>query len=425
MRDLLHRWLGLLVGCALLNDVHAADWPAFRGPRGQGVAGDAQAPTVWSADTGVVWKAPLPRPGNGSPIVVGDRLLVTSAEDAAGTRRSLHAFDAHTGRPLWSRTESIDRTMPTHETNPYCGTTPAADGSRVVVWHATAGLCCYDLRSGEPLWKRDLGEFRHMWGYGTSPILHGGRVILHTGPGTNTFLAAFDLASGDTVWETVEPQDGGPERNAAGAYMGSWSTPVVASVGGRDQIIVMMPTRVIGYDPDTGRIIWTCGGLRHDRGDLAYSSPVVTDDICFVTGGFNGAAFACRLGGTGDVTESHRLWRKEKQPQSIGSGIAVDGLVYRPNAGPSTIECVDPRTGDVLWSERSPAGNHWGSIVRVGDLLYATGQDAATVVFRPNPRKLDVVSINRLAGSTNATPAFAHGRIYLRTNDALWAIGQR
>lgn len=403
--------------------VHAADWPAFRGPDGQGAAGDTQAPTVWSTDANIVWKTPLPRPGNGSPIVVGDRLLVTSAEDADGRQRSLYAFDAHSGQRLWVRTESIERTMPTHKTNPYCGTTPASDGKRVVVWHASAGLCCYDLLDGELLWKRELGDFQHMWGYGTSPLLHDGRLILHTGPGRRTFVAAFDPASGNTLWETSEPQDGGPDRNTAGAYMGSWSTPVVVSVDGRDQIIVMMPTRVNGYDPKTGALIWACGGLRHDRGDLAYSSPIVTDGVCFVTGGFGGVAYAFRLGGKGDITAADRLWRKEKQPQSIGSGVAVDGLVYRPNAGPSTIECLDPKTGDVLWSERSPAGNHWGSIVRVGNLLYATGQDGTTVVFRPNPRKLDVVSINRLPGPTNATPAISHGRLYFRTDDAILAIG--
>lgn len=416
--------VGVLIGAMLLCDVQAADWPAFRGPSGQGVAGDGKAPTAWSTDSNVIWRAALPRPGNGSPIVVGDRLLVTSAEDADGKQRSLYAFDAHSGKRLWVKTESIDRTMPTHKTNPYCGTTPVSDGKVVVVWHASAGLYCYDLLDGEMVWKRNLGEFQHMWGYGTSPIIHDGRVILHTGPGARTSLAAFDLASGETLWETVEPQDGGPDRNTAGAYMGSWSTPIVVSVSGRDQIIVMMPTRVNGYDPRTGTLIWTCDGLRHDRGDLAYSSPIVTDGVCFVTGGFNGVAYAFRLGGTGDLTEADRLWRKDKQPQSIGSGVAVDGLVYRPNAGPSTIECVDPKTGDVLWSERSPAGNHWGSMVRVGDLLYATGQDATTVVFRPNPDRLDVVSINRLEGSTNATPAIAHGRFYLRTNDSVWAIGE-
>lgn len=135
MTGLLQRvWAVVLIESALLCAVQAAEWPAFRGPDGQGVAGDMKAPTVWSTDANIVWKTPLPRPGNGSPIVVGARLLVTSAEEANGRQRSLYAFDAHSGQRLWVRTESIERTMPTHKTNPYCGTTPASDGKRVVVW---------------------------------------------------------------------------------------------------------------------------------------------------------------------------------------------------------------------------------------------------------------------------------------------------
>ena len=413
-----------LICAAGLNLARAADWPAFRGPTNRGVAADKEAPTKWSATENVRWTAALPRPGNGSPIVVGSQVFVTSVEDADGKRRSLYAFNADTGEKQWVKTVEFGKKMLTHDTNPYGGTTPVSDGKRIVVWHASAGLYCYDLQ-GTEIWKRDLGEFQHMWGYGTSPILHHGKVILNSGPGKRVFLGAYDLATGKTLWETEEPSDGStPDRNAAGQYQGSWSTPVVTKIGGKDQIVVMMPTRVVGYDPESGKILWTCDGMRHDRGDLAYSSPVLVDDICFVTGGYNGVAMAFRLGGQGDITELHRLWRTERQPQSIGSGVTVDGLVYRPNAGPSTIDCIDPKSGKVLWSERSPAGSHWGSMVQVGGLIYLTGQTGTTVVFKPNAQKLDVVSVNALDGATNATPAIANGRIYIRLDKGLVCIGK-
>jgi len=119
------------------KDGWSGDWPAFRGPGGQGVATDTKAPSTWSTDQNVLWKTALPRPGNGSPIVVGERVFVTSAEDADGKQRSLYALDAASGRRLWVKTESLDRKLPTHETNPYGGTTPVSDGRSVVVWHAT------------------------------------------------------------------------------------------------------------------------------------------------------------------------------------------------------------------------------------------------------------------------------------------------
>jgi outer membrane protein assembly factor BamB len=384
------------------------------------VGEEVQAPTKWSGEENVRWRTPMPRPGNGSPIVVAGRVLVASAEDDLGHRRSLYCLDADSGDRLWVRTVTIDKTMPTHKTNPYCGSTPVSDGRRVVVWHASAGLVCYDLDGGQ-IWLRDLGEFRHMWGYGTSPILHRGRVILHTGPGARVFVTAIDLDNGQTIWETDEPLEGS-DRNAAGKYMGSWSTPVIATVDDRDQIILQLPTRVNAYDPDTGEIVWTCDGNRHDRGDLAYSSPILVADLCFVTGGFRGVSMAIRLGGSGNIADSHRLWRKEKVPQNIGSGVVVDGFVYRPNAGPGTIECIDPTTGDVRWEER--AGNHWASIVMAGGLLYSTDQNTKTTVFRPNAERLDVVATNQLPGSCNATPAIAKRKIYIRTDRYVYCIGQ-
>lgn len=414
--------LFLLLPVVLLAPATAADWPAFRGPTYDGVAADRSAPVTWGSDENVKWKAPLPRPGNGSPIVVGDRVFVTSAEDEQGRQRSLYCLAAKDGKELWKRTVEVDKQMPTHKTNPYCATTPVSDGRRVAVWHATGGLKCYDLE-GTELWSSDLGEFRHIWGYGTSPIVFKDNLILHTGPGERVFVTAINMESGESVWETEEPFDAPGSRNKAGKYQGSWSTPVIANVDGEDQIIVMLTTRVNGYDPKTGEIIWSCDGLRHGRGDLAYSSPVVAGDICFVTGGFRGPAFAFRLGGMGNITQSSRLWRQENQPQSIGSGVYVDGHVYRPNAGPGTLECIGPATGETLWTERAP-GSQWASIVKVGDLLYATGQSGATVVFKANPKQFELVARNVLRDKCNATPAVANEKIFIRTDEHLWCIGQ-
>jgi outer membrane protein assembly factor BamB len=296
------------------------------------------------------------------------------------------------------------------------------DGQRVVVWHATGGLHCYDL-DGKPLWSRDLGEFRHMWGYGTSPIQYQENLILHSGPGDRVFVTAIKLETGETVWQTDEPLEAPGDRNSAGKYQGSWSTPVIARVRDRDQIVVMLNTRVNGYDPQSGEILWSVAGLRHDGGDLAYSSPILVGDLCFVTGGFRGPAMAFRLGGSGDITASHRLWRHENQPQNIGSGVHVDGYVYRPNAGPGTIDCIDPATGETRWSQRAGGGDQWSSIVMAGELLYSTSQDGTTVVFRANPHEFQGVAENQLGQSCNTTPAVADGRLYFRTAQHLWCIG--
>lgn len=409
----------VLVSFAVRGD----DWPAFRGPNGDGTTKETGFPLKWSSTENVKWKLKMPKPGNGSPIVSGGRVFVTSALDDDGKQRAVYCINADDGRVLWQKTESIDQKMPTHKTNPYCGTTPAANGNQVVVWHGSAGLFCYDF-DGRTLWKKDLGEFRHMWGYGTSPVIHDGKVILHTGPGKKTFVACFELESGKELWRTEEPQTTDGNRNERNAPMGSWCTPVILKDRMRTLVVCGMSTRVVAYDLENGKIVWFCKGTSHQRGDLQYSSPVIAGDLCFITGGYSGPAFACRMQGSGDITSKARIWRNEKNPQSIGSGVHVDGFIYRPNAGPATVECIDPKTGSVTWKSRGAGANCWGSMVHAGGYCLVTGQNGATVIFKPNPEKYEEIAVNRLGEPCNSTPAIAKGRIYIRTHQTLYAIGK-
>jgi outer membrane protein assembly factor BamB len=400
----------------------ADDWPSWRGSAGTGISTEKAAPATWGPAENVAWKAPLPYRGNGSPIVSGGRVFVTCPEDSEGKKRSLYCFDRKDGKPLWVQTVDFGKRMPTHGTNPHSSSTPVSDGKRVVAFHDAAGLFCYDLE-GKELWKRDLGEFRHAWGYGNSPILHDDRVILNSGPGKRVFLAAFDLNTGKTVWETEEPTKGDGDTNSNGkGYLGSWCTPIVVKVGGKDQIVCAQPTRVVGYNPVDGKILWWCDGVQHDGGahDLAYSSPVLAGDTIVYVGGFGGPGLGVRLGGRGDVTASLRVWRVAKEPQSIGSGVFLDGVVYMPFEG--QLQCLDPRTGKSLWTDRGPGGSYWGSIVVAAGRCYVTSKNGTTVVFKPNPRKFELVASNALGEDSNSTPAVSNGELFIRTFKNLYCI---
>ena len=256
--------------------VQAEDWSGFRGANGDGISGAENVPTEWDGKRNVAWKKQLTGQSNGSPIISGDHIFVTSA-NVDGRERHLHCFSIADGAQDWVRTVTFAEKMPTHKTNFYGGTTPATNGKVVVVWHGSAGLHCYDF-SGNELWHRDLGEFRHMWGYGTSPVLHGDRIILHSGPGQKVFVTALDVATGNPLWKKDEPVENDGQRNDANKYMGSWSTPVVASVDGRDVAICSMSTRVNAYEVETGDIAFTCDGIRGERGDLAYTSPITSPE---------------------------------------------------------------------------------------------------------------------------------------------------
>ncbi len=436
---------GGLAGALVLSEpafgrrVEGDDWPAFRGPAGNGLSSEKKAPTAWAPDRNVKWRAALPMPGNGSPIVSNGRVFLAGTEDSRGMKRVLYCFDRKDGKQRWARTVDFKKAIDpdpskyVHNTNTFSASTPVSDGRKVVVWHDSAGLFCYDFE-GKELWSRDLGDFYHYWGHGASPILLEGKVILNCGPGTSVFVTALDLETGKTLWKTDEPQDLDPERvsqgfgdkNRGGKPAGSWATPVAATVGGKAQVICAQPTRLVAYDPADGRILWSCDGNRFAKGDLSYSSPMLAGDVCVMFGGFNGPGVGVRLGGTGDVTQSHRLWRKDDKgnPQSIGTGVFVDGHLYVPKAGPNVIECVDPKTGEAAWTERWQGAAFWGSIVQAGGLLYVTDQRGRTAVFRPDPRKFDLVAANDLGEKTNCTPAISDGEIFIRTQKSLFCIAE-
>jgi len=428
MRDIktafLRSMLAVVAAVLLAAGSRAADWPQFRGAAGDGNAVGSGYATTWGADDNVKWKAALPQGGNGSPIVSAGHVFVACAEDDEGKGRSLYCFDRKTGQQLWVKTVSLAKEMPTHATNPYCGSTPAADGKRVVVWHASAGLHCYDF-AGKLIWQRDLGEFRHEWGYGSSPVIHDGQVLLNSGPGKRAFLASISLETGKSNWETDEPQDGDGEKNADGKTMGSWSTPVVAQVDGKDVAVCAMATRVVGYDLKSGKILWSCGDLSGSRYVVVSASPMIADSVCIAMADLRGPSLAFKMGGLGDITEANQLWLNERNPGVVGTGIVVGKHVYRPNSSPGTLECLDIATGKRAWNKRSASGNYWGSIVQAGGLLYATNQKGTTVVFEPDAKSLKEVSRNSLDETTNSTPAFSDGEIFVRTFENLYCIGAK
>lgn len=403
-----------LVALVVLSSLQislAADWPAFRGPHGNGWSDEKNVPLEWSKDKNVKWKVALPGEGNGSPIVVGDRVFVSCAQDQ-GKKNGLYCFDRASGSERWSQVVNFDRVMETHKTNPHCAPTPVSDGKRVIVWHGTAGLYCYDM-DGKELWKRDdLGEFVHVWGYASSPIIYKNRVIQNCGPGSKPFMGAFDLETGKDIWRSEEQH-----TNNKG-WRGSWTTPIVVNLEGQDQIVCYQESRVVSYQPDTGEILWFCNA-ENRKGDLAYSSVMISDGLAMAQGGFSGGGMAFKLGGAGDIS-ANRIWHKPSNPQSIGTGVILDGYLYIPDAGPTTIRCIEMATGTVKWQER--AGNFWGSIVLADGRAYVTDQNGTTTVFKPNPDKLEILAQNPLNEHCNATPAISDGQVFIRTYNHLWCI---
>ena len=394
----------------------ADNWPAWRGPTGQGHCAEANLPLKWSATENVKWKVPLPDVGNSTPVVWGKRVFVTQATDG-GAKRSLICFDRADGSKVWEKTVTYSGTEPKHETNTYCAASPATDGERVVVSHGSAGLFCYDL-DGKELWTRDFGPCLHIWGSASSPVIYKDMVIHHFGPHETTFLIALDKATGTDRWKVDEA------GKKQGEYFGTWSTPVVADVNGRTQLVMSWPGAIKGYDPAGGKLLWTCRGLEKDKANdrLTYTSPLVGGGVVVGMAGFGGPSLGMRTGGTGDVTDTHRLWRTPTNPQRIGSGVVIGDHVYAVNE-PGVV-CLELKTGKPVWDEKVPGGC-WSSIVHAGDRLYVVGQQGDTLVFAAKPES-EVLARNRLDGATTrASLVPSDGEFFVRTYKHLWCVAAK
>jgi outer membrane protein assembly factor BamB len=409
-------WLILLIVCA---PALAADWPAWRGPTGQGFCEEQDVPATWSEQENVKWKVPLANPGNSTPVIWGDKIFLTQA-NTGGSQRSLLCLARDNGKLLWQRDVAYAEKEKNWNENWYGNASPALDGQRVVVSFGSAGMYCYDF-NGKELWKRtDLGTWEHPFGNGSSPVLYGELAILWCGPNESmgrNFLLAVNKKTGETVWD----QD---------HSFGSWSTPLITKVNGRDQLILGYSKDVksepdnktgflYGFDPTTGKEIWRCQGLN----SYCYTSPLYGDGIAVGMAGYGGSAIAVKLGGSGDIT-SDRLWLHPKNIQRVGSGVVVKGHVYIVDEN-GVPRCYDLKTGAERWKVQQRPGSGsttWGSMVHAAGRLYVLMRNGETLVFAANPT-YQLLAVNKLGDeSTNSSPAISNGQIFLRTFTNLWCI---
>lgn len=398
------------------NFAPAENWPSWRGPHNDGQSAERNLPAKWSPTENIVWKIPLPEAGNSTPIVWGDRIFLTQATDK-GRSRGLLCFD-RSGRHLWQRLIEYREKEPTHENNPFCSGSPVTDGERVIACFGSAGVYCWDF-AGKELWHRDLGPLRHTFGTAPSPILSGELVILWYGPSLKQTLYALDRQSGKTVWQHDEPRGKFEDPEHPDEYAGSWATPIVVPTDNGDELVMPFPQHLKGFDPRTGKELWSCDGL----GIVVYLSPVFVEGKVVVFSGCDGPSMAVKVGGRGDVTKTHRVWwSRRRNTQRIGSPVVVGDRVCLVTEG-GRPQSIEAETGTEFWlcTERL-LGQTFGSTVAANGKLYATSTDGTTLVLTAGP-KLEVLARNAIDEPVYASPAIADGRLYLRSTKHLWCIG--
>jgi outer membrane protein assembly factor BamB len=402
-------------------DQKRGHWPQWRGPHGDGLCDETGLPTTWSRSENIAWKIELPEPGNSTPVVWGDQVFVTQPLSKEH-RRTLMCFDRKSGTLQWQTGMDWSEEDPTHGTNPLCSSSPVTDGERVIAWFGSAGILCCDM-NGRELWRRDLGQQKHIWGYGSSPVIHGDLCYLLFGPGERSFLIALNKTTGETVWQHNEPINtaGTSDAKFSGAdYYGSWSTPIFRPIDGQDQLLISFPFRLCSFDPTSGQQLWTSNGINA----LVYTSPLFTDGIAIAMGGYNGMAMAVKTGPGGELPASERLWRHPKTRQRIGSGAIHDGRIFIHN-DPGIAECFDAKTGELIWEHRlAGAGKatNWSSVMIADGLCYTINQSGDCFVFRAGP-EFELVAKNSLGEPSNSSIVPSQGQLFIRTHQNLWCVG--
>jgi len=398
----------IVLAAALSPVLHAENWPAWRGPRGDGTSIEKSIPVKWSATENVVWKVPLPGKGHASPIVWAERIfIVTAIEDEE--QRVLMSLDRETGKTLWQRTVLISPLEKINKLNSRASSTPATDGEKIYVSFLDRDkmfVAAYNFE-GDMLWEVRPGPFASMHGYCSSPVLWNDKVIVngdHDGP---AYVLALDRQTGRTVWETPRPNN-----------TRSYCAPIIRSIAGRNQMVLSGSKCVASYDPDTGAQHWIIDGPTEQY----VASLVYNGELLFMTCGFPDRYIQLiRPDGRGNVTKTHVVFQTDQDCSYVPSPIAA-GPYFLVVSDTGVATCFDGKTGRTYWRQRLD-GRHSASLVSADGLVYFTSDKGETAVVKPGP-EFNLVATNRLDENTDASPAISNGRIFIRTWNHLYCISR-
>ena len=425
------KWNGvlvlLLVGAQ--GGIIGDDWPGFRGSTGNGVSAETGLPSEWSLQRNLAWTLDLPGRGNSSPAIVGDRLYLTTKEDDHTLR--VLAVDPKSGRILWNvavgngeMPTQGPRSLYAHRHNA-ATPSPAADPKRVYAYFGNGLMVCLD-RDGKERWRIDLvkryGAYNVRFGMAASPRVWDDRlyhICLHKGP---SYVLALNAQSGSVAWKR--------DRKFAAEYDGpdAYSSPVIFTTPKGPRLLVAGSDHVNAYDLSNGEQVWYSGGLTIDSHyGRVLVSPAVADDVVVVCSANPpdavGLALALRTDGTGDVTDSHRLWRFTSGTPDAPTPVCYRDRVYMVrDDGVATI--LELRTGQLIWQDRLGNGTFRAATVAGDGKVYFLSKEGECVVMQAGS-KGRILARNQLPGTFFATPAICEGSLFLRGHGKLYSISSR
>jgi outer membrane protein assembly factor BamB len=393
--------LALSAACCLSAE---ADWPAFRGGPDLGRAPASALPKELNAESNPVWSADLPGRGPSSPIVIGNKAIVTASSGAKQDRLHVLAFDVESGDQLWERQFWATGRTATHPTSAVASNTPCSDGERIFALFSSNDLVCLDL-DGRLLWYRGLAyDYPHAGndaGMASSPLVVDSGVIVQIESQGDSFVACLDRVTGETLWRAERPREA------------SWASPtaIVDDQGAVAAILVQSSHRLSALDPKSGAEFWSIAG----EVDLI-SSAVQQENLLVVP--FEGLT-AFRLA-SDRTKEPQKLWSSNKLRPGAASPVIAEGRVLTINRG-GVLAAGLADTGEVDWQVRLD-GSFWSSPVVSEDRLYCASDDGVVQVV-PLEGDRESISSLQLGETVQGSPAVAHGALFIRSDRHLFKIG--
>ena len=446
----------LAVSGAVSDLANGSDWAQWRGPDGTGYAANCNPPLEWSQTNNVRWKAEIPGAGHSSPIVVGNRVYLTTAVKTAEEVGPSHdqqateteppasqpgrseprrrggrgympgprptnvykfvvlALDCKDGKVAWSA--MVHEVVPhegMHRTGSFASSTPTTDGEHIYAFFGSRGLFCLDM-DGNVKWEKDLGDMRvrNSFGEGASPVLYGDTLVVPWDHEGESFIVAFEKNSGAQKWRVNRD-----ERT-------TWTSPVMVEVNGMLQVVVAGNAATISYDLATGEEIWRCSGLTMN----VVPTPVVGNGMIYLMSGFRGSALlAVKLDGAeGDISDSDAIvWTRDRGTPYVPSPLLSGEKLYLLQSNNGIVSCFNAVTGAPYYASvrLDDIANVYASLVGAAGRVYVCGREGNVVVLEDGPDP-NVLATNSLGEGIDATPAIVGDEIYVRGSKHLFCIGE-
>lgn len=424
MPMLVARYLAAVVLCFVTTIAESSepdrDWPRWRGPQDNGSIETGAYPVKFDP-ANVLWKAPLPGKGCSTPIVWQQTIYLTAPVEG---NDALLAID-WSGQLSWQATFG-KQNEGKHRNGSGSNASPVTDGEAVFVYFKSGALAAVNL-NGSVRWKKNLveqfGPDTLYWDHGTSPVLTEKYVVMARMHHGESWLAAFDKTTGEMVWKVARnfetPQEGDH----------GYATPLVIEHSGKPALLVWGAQHLTIHDPQNGKVLWTCGNFNPDGEKLwpSISTPVIIGDMAIIAFGRNDRGkprlYGIRLGGSGDVTTTNHVWKRDDVGTFVPSPVAYKGRVYLVRDR-GEVECLDPVTGNTIWSDTFPSNraSYYASPLIANGTLYAPREDGVVFVASLVDDQFKLLAENNMEEPVIGSPVPSSNRIFIRGESHLFCV---